>query len=172
MLASEGLIEACNAQVGNELAASNQYVAIAGHFDIAGLAGLARYFYRQAEEEREHAMKFVHFILDANGRLEIPEIPAPRARFASAAEAIELALDSEQRVTRQIYDLVELARQESNYIAVRFLDWFVEEQFEEVTSMNELLQVVQRAGEERLLAVEEFLQREGKLPAAGSESGG
>jgi bacterioferritin B len=164
MLASKKLVQACNAQIGNELAASNQYVAIAGHFDVAGLAGLARFFYRQGEEERDHAMKFVHFILDAGGGLEIPEIPAPRPRFDTAEEAIQLALDSEERVTRQIYDLVELARKEANYIAIRFLDWFVDEQFEEVTSMTELLQVVQRAGEDRLLAVEEFLQREGKLP--------
>jgi len=166
MLASESLISACNGQIGNELAASNQYVAIAGHFDAAGLAGLARFFYRQAEEERDHAMKFVRFVLDAGGPLEIPDVPAPRSSFAGAAEAVRLALDSEQRVTRQIYDLVELARKEENYIALRFLDWFVEEQFEEVTSMGELLQVVERAGEDRLLSVEEFLQREGKLPAA------
>jgi bacterioferritin B len=165
MLASEALIAACNGQIGNELGASNQYVAIAGYFDTAGLAGLARYFYSQADEERDHAMKFVRFILDAGGQLEIPEVPAPRPSFATAAEAVQLALESEQRVTRQIYDLVELARKEENYIALRFLDWFVEEQFEEVTSMGELLQVVERAGEDRLLSVEEFLQREGKLPA-------
>jgi len=169
MLASEQLIAACNAQIGNELAASHQYVSIAGHFDAGGLSGLARFFYRQAEEEREHAMKFVRFVLDAGGPLEIPQVQAPRSSFATAAEAVQLALDSEQRVTRQIYDLVELARKEDNYIALRFLDWFVEEQFEEVTSMGELLQVVERAGEDRLLSVEEFLEREGKLPAAAPE---
>ena len=77
-----------------------------------------------------------------------------------------MALDWEQEVTRQIYGLVDIAKADSNYIAIRFLDWFVNEQFEEVTSMGEMLDVIERAGEENLLAVEEFLAREGKVPDA------
>ena len=160
MLASDKLIQALNQQVGNEFGASLQYVSIASHFAGEALTGLARFFYRQAEEEREHAMKFVSFIVDADGRLEIPSIPAPRSEFASAREAVQLALEWEKEVTRQIYGLVEIAKEDSNYIAQRFLDWFVDEQFEEVNTMTELLQVVERAGEDGLLFVEEFLTRE------------
>lgn len=169
MLAKDKLIDAFNAQVGHELGASHQYIAIAAHFDAQSLSGLARFFYRQSEEEREHAMKFVRFILDAGGDLRIPEIPAPQSELASARDAVALALTSEERVTAQIYALVELAKEDSNYIALRFLDWFVEEQFEEVTSMEELLQIVERAGEDGLLAVEEYLDREGKLPPPDQE---
>jgi ferritin len=160
MLASEKLIKAINQQVGNEFGASLQYVAIASYFAGEALTGLARFFYRQADEERDHAMKFVKFVVDADGHLEIPAIPAPRSDFESARDAVQAALDWETEVTQQIYGLVDIARENSNYIAQRFLDWFVDEQFEEVNTMTELLQIVKRAGEDGLLFVEEFLARE------------
>jgi ferritin len=106
-------------------------------------------------------MKFVHFVVDSDGQLEIPEIPAPRSSFESASDAVSLALEWEKEVTQQIYGLVEIATKDANYIALRFLDWFVNEQFEEVNTMSQLLQVVELAGDGGLLHVEEFLAREG-----------
>lgn len=170
MLTSEKLLAALNQQIGNEFGASLQYVAIASYFDAEALTGLARFFYRQADEERDHAMKFVRFVVDAEGTVEIPPIEAPQAGFQSAREAVKLALESEERVTRQIYGLVDIAKEDSNYIAIRFLDWFVDEQFEEVNTMGQLLQVVERAGEDSLLLVEEFLAREGGLAAHGEDA--
>jgi len=161
MALEEKLAAALNQQVGNELAASNQYVAIAAYFDAAALAELAKFFYLQAEEEREHAMKFVKFVIDAGASLAIPEIRAPQAQFESAREAVALALHSEETVTKQIYSLVDIAKESSNYIAMRFLDWFVDEQFEEEATIGALLQVVERAGEEQLLLVEDLLARGG-----------
>ena len=169
MQTSPELNQALNQQVGNEMGASLQYIAIAAYFDAQSLTGLARFFYRQAEEEREHAMKFVHYVVDSGGTLEIPAIPAAQSAFSSAKEAVALALEWEREVTQQIYGLVEIATGDTNYIAIRFLDWFVNEQFEEVTTMGEMLDVVSRAGEENLLAVEEFLAREGKVPEAPAE---
>jgi ferritin len=167
MLASDKLIEAFNQQIGNEMSASMQYIAIASYFDAETLPQLARFFYRQSEEERSHAMRFVKFINDVGGRVRIPPLAAPAGDFASAEEAVAKALSWEQEVTRQIYDLVEIARADKNYVGVRFLDWFVEEQLEEVTTMSDLLAVIRRAGPDRLLFVEEYLVRQG---AAGLES--
>jgi len=161
MLASDKLIAAFNQQVGNELGASHQYLSIASYFDRENLPQLSGFFFRQAEEEREHALKFVQFINDIEGLLQVPDIPAPKAEYSSAAEAVGLALDWEQEVTRQIYGLVEIAREETNLIAQRFLDWFVTEQLEEVNTMSTLLGIVQRAGEDGLLHVEDYLAREG-----------
>lgn len=169
MLATDQLVSALNEQVGNELGASHQYVSIASYFDRENLPELARFFYRQAEEERAHAMRFVHFINDVDGRLEIPQIPAPKHDFASAEEAVSLSLQWEEEVTGQIYGLVDVAREDNNHIALRFLDWFVTEQLEEVNSIGTLLGIVQRAGEDNLLAVEDYLARQGNL---GPESTG
>ena len=167
MLASNRLIDAFNEQIGHEMGASMQYIAIASYFDSETLPELAAFFYRQSEEERTHAMKFVKFINDVGGRVKIPVIPAPKSDFASAEEAVGKALAWEEEVTRQVYDLVEVAKADKNYIGVKFLDWFVTEQLEEVSSMNDLLAVVRRAGSERLLFVEEYLVRRGR---AGLES--
>ena len=161
MLASDKLIEAFNQQIGNEMGASMQYIAIASYFDSETLPQLARFFYRQSEEERTHAMRFVKFINDVGGRVHIPALPAPQSDFSSAEEAVSKALSWEEEVTHQIYDLVEVAKGDKNYVGVRFLDWFVEEQLEEVTSMNDLLAVIRRAGPDRLLFVEEYLVRQG-----------
>jgi ferritin len=173
MLASQSLIDAFNEQIGHEMGASMQYIAIASYFDSETLPELAAFFYRQSDEERTHAMRFVKFINDVSGKVRIPAIPEPKSDFASADEAVAQALSWEEEVTRQVYDLVEVARADKNYIGIKFLDWFVEEQLEEVSSMADLLAVVRRAGPERLLFVEEYLVRRGRggSPAAPAEAG-
>jgi len=167
MLASDKLIQAFNEQIGNEMGASMQYIAIASYFDSETLPELAKFFYQQSAEERTHAMRFVKFINDVGGKVVIPALPAPRTDFGSAEDAVGKALTWEEEVTRQIYDLVEIAKGDKNYVGVRFLDWFVEEQLEEVTTMTDLLAVLRRAGPDRLLYVEEYLARQGR---AGLES--
>jgi ferritin len=156
MLISEGLNAAINAQIGEELANSNQYVAIAAYFEGECLFLLAKTFYKQAVEEREHAMKFVQFVLDAGGKVVIPAVPAPRSDFASAEDAARLAYDAEVRTTRQIDALMEQAAAEKNYIAMNFLQWFVNEQLEEVSSAEARLKVIRRAGT-NVLMVEAYL---------------
>ena len=175
MLASNQLIQAFNQQIGHEMAASMQYISIATYFDSETLPELAKFFYRQSEEERTHAMRFVKFIVDVGGRVEIPALPAPRVEFTTAEEAVSQALSWEEEVTRQVYDLVEIARSDKNYIAGRFLDWFVDEQLEEVTTMTSLVAIIQRAGKERLILVEDYLARGGaaslESPAAPGSDG-
>ena len=96
---SNKLAAGVNAQVGNELLASHQYIAIATYFDEEGLPALAQHFYKQSLEERDHAMRFVKMLLEASAAVKIPAVPAPKTGFKSAAEAVKLALDSEMRVT-------------------------------------------------------------------------
>ncbi|MEO8195463.1 MAG: ferritin [Thermoanaerobaculia bacterium] len=156
-LGSDKLIQALNQQVGNEMHASMQYIAIAAHFDAENLPRLAALFYRQADEERMHSMKFVRHVVDLGGRLAMPAIAAPKPTFATAAEAVALSLKWEHTVTGQIYDLVDIAKGDRDYISMRFLDWFVSEQLEEINSMETLLSLVERAGEDNLLLVEDYI---------------
>lgn len=171
-LASAKVIKAFNQQIGNELGASNQYVAIAAYFAGRSLAELAKFFYRQAEEERQHAMKFVGFLIDVEAQVEIPQVPAPKGEFKSAEDAVRLSLEWEKTVTAQIYGLVDVVRKESNYIGLRFLDWFVNEQLEEVASMQTLLDLVSMAGPNGLLYVEDHLARKGGVIVANPIGGG
>jgi bacterioferritin B len=153
--------DALNEQIGHEFAASQQYVAIAVHYDRESLPQLAASFYRQAVEERNHAMMIVQFLLDADHLVAIPGVEAPRTDFGTAAEPVELALEQEKRVTDQIVALVGLAREEGDLVGEQFLHWFLQEQREEVSSMSHLLATVERAGD-NLLLVEQYLARTGE----------
>jgi ferritin len=159
MMISQKMNAAMNQQVGHELGASLQYISIACYFAGESLNLLAAHFFKQADEEREHAMKFVKYILETGGRVELPAIPAPKAAFKNAEECVQLSLDWEKTVTRQIHDLMGLAIKENDYTAQAMLQWFVTEQLEEVSSMEHLLKLVQRAGEKNLLFVESHLPR-------------
>jgi ferritin len=152
--------DALNEQVAYEFAASQQYVAIAVHYDSESLPQLAATFYRQAVEERNHAMMIVQFLLDSDLPVGIPGVEAPKVEFSSSREPVELALEQERRVTDQISALVALAREEGDLVGEQFLYWFLQEQREEVSSMSHLLATVARAGD-NLLLVEELLARTG-----------
>src|SRR3712207_3056871 len=157
---SPAFVDLLNAQIGHEFSASQQYVAVAVHYDTETLPRLRDFFYRQALEERNHAMMLVQYVLDAGERPVIPTTAAPRMDFADIVEPVALALDQERRVTDQFNALAAQARQDGDYTSEQFLNWFLKEQVEEVASMSDLLAIVERARENPLW-VEEYLAREG-----------
>jgi ferritin len=167
--------DALNEQIAYEFAASQQYVAIAIHYDAQTLPQLAAHFYRQALEERNHAMMMVQYLLDADETIVVPAVEAPLTSFADVVEPVRLALDQEKRVTGQIQQLALTAREEGDLVAEQFMHWFLQEQREEVSSMSALLDVVERS-KDTVMHVEDFLAREsggenpleaGAPPAAG-----
>jgi ferritin len=151
--------QALNEQVGHEFAASQQYVAIAVYYDSETLSLLAAHFYRQAVEERNHAMMLVQYLLDADHAVEIPAVEAPQTSFKDAREPVALALAQEKKVTEQIVALTALAREEGDHVGEQFLYWFLQEQREEVSSMSDLLKIVERASESNILLAEDYLSR-------------
>lgn len=151
--------DALNAQIANEFAASQQYVAAAVYYDAATLPRLAAFFYRQALEEREHAMMMIRYLLDVGEEVRIPDINAQQTSFADGAAPVRMALEQERRVSDEIFALFELAREIKDYRAEHFLQWFVKEQVEEVALMGDLLNVVERSKDNLLLA-EDFIARE------------
>jgi ferritin len=155
----EKFADALNAQIANEFAASQQYVAAAVYYDAATLPRLAAFFYRQALEEREHAMMMIRYLLDVGEEVRIPDINAQQTSFADGSAPVRMALEQEQRVSDEIYSLFELARELKDYRAEHFLQWFVKEQVEEVALMSDLLNVVERSKDNLLLA-EDFIARE------------
>ncbi len=157
MMISAELAKAFNDQIGHEFGASMQYVSIAAHFNRHHLTLLSKLFLDQSEEERQHAMKFVKYLLDTGAELRIPQIPSPVPGFASAEAAVQAALDWEREVTGQITSLMALAAKQNDYLAQSFLQWFVDEQLEEIVKMERLLGVVKQAGEKNLLMVEAYL---------------
>ena len=146
------------AQIGNEFNASQQYIAMAVYFDGEDLPQLARHFYAQSVEERNHAMMLVQYMLDRDLPVQIPGIAAVRNGFSNVVEPITLALEQEQQVTRQIEALFAAARAEGDALGEQFMLWFLKEQVEEVASMSTLLTVAKRA--DNLFDLENFMARE------------
>jgi len=160
MAAKKNFGKALNAQISNEFAASQQYVAMAVYYDSETLPRLASFFYRQAEEEREHAMMMIQYLLDVDEEVKVPDIKSHPTKYKDPITPVEEALAQEERVSSEIFGLFELAREIKDYRAEHFMQWFVKEQVEEVALMGDLLNVVQRSRENLLLA-EEYIAREG-----------
>ncbi|WP_157156854.1 MULTISPECIES: ferritin [unclassified Diaminobutyricimonas] len=151
--------ELLNQQIGHEFSASQQYIAIAVWFDDHDLPQLARHFYRQSIEERNHAMMLVQYRLDRDLGVTIPGVEAPRTDFGTVVEPIELALTQEKQVTGQIEALFRAARKEDDALGEQAMLWFLKEQVEEVASMTTLLTIAQRAGA-NYFDIENFVARE------------
>ncbi len=168
--------DALNEQVAYEFGASQQYIAIAVYYDAQTLPQLAAHFYRQAVEERNHAMMMVQYLLDADAEVVIPAVEAPQVSFPDVVAPVQLALDQEKRVTGQIQQLALTARAEGDLVAEQFMHWFLQEQREEVSSMSSLHDVVSRSKDD-VMHVEDFLAREsvgdaGVQAAAPAAAGG
>jgi ferritin len=158
-MAAARFVERLNEQIAYEFAASQQYIANAVFYDAQTLPRLAAFFYAQAVEERNHALMMVRYLLDADAHVAIPGIAAPEIDFADLVAPVALALDQEKRVSDQVASLVGVAREESDYLSEQFVQWFLKEQVEEVSTMSSLLAVVQRSGEAANF-VEDYLARE------------
>jgi bacterioferritin B len=161
-------VEQLNQQIGHELAAHNQYLACAIHYDALTMPQMAAFFYAQALEERSHALMMVQYLLDTGEAVQVPAIEAPVSAFADVVAPIELALDQEKRVTAQINALLVISREESDFASEQFLQWFIKEQVEEVATMSDLLTVVRRNADV-VENIEEYVAREGG--DAGGSSG-
>ena len=152
-------VEQLNAQIGNELAAHNQYLACAVYYDALTMPRMAALFYEQALEERDHAMMMIQYLLDTDSDVLIPGVEAPRNSFGDLVAPVALALDQEKRVTDEINGLLRTAREESDFASEQFMQWFIKEQVEEVATMSDLLAVVSR-NQDDLEDIEEYVARE------------
>ena len=148
-----------NEQIANEFAAHQQYVACAVYYDSRTLPRLAGFFYRQALEERDHAMMMVQFLLDTNAPVMVSGVAAPDTQFEDVVAPISLALAQEQRVSEQINALSAIAREAGDFASEQFMQWFIKEQVEEVATMSGLLRVAERSREDAS-KIEDYLARE------------
>ena len=161
MLISKKLNAAFNDEIGLELFASNQYLNMAAYLDGIPLKKLAGMFLKQSDEERSHGLKFVKYLNDVGGTVTIPAIDAPQATFKSVEEVIAKSLKWEGEVTGRINQMMTMAIAEKDYAAQEFLQWFVKEQVEEMSTMENLLKIVKLSGERSLIMVEAYLSHQG-----------
>jgi len=131
--------DAMNEQINKELFSSYLYLSMAAFFEEKNLSGFASWMHLQADEEREHAMKFYEHILERGGRVLLKAIDAPKTEWNSNLEVAEEVAAHEGKVTASIYALYELALKEKDYPAQVMLQWFISEQVEEEKNAAELV---------------------------------
>jgi bacterioferritin B len=157
---SERFAEAMNEQIRREYAAAHQYVAIGAFYDVATYPNLARFFYKQAEEEREHAAKMVAYMVETGTPPKLSDIPAPRGDFEDHIAPIRAALEQEKQNTVAIHELSEIATETRDRASEIFLQWFITEQVEEEAVMGSLVEVAERLRDFPMM-LDEFVAREG-----------
>ena len=158
-MASQKFAEQLNVQIGSEFAAHQQYLACAIYYDALTMPRMAAFFYRQALEERDHAMMMVQYLIDADADVAIPGVDSPSNTFDDIVAPVRLALDQEKRVSDQINELTRIAREAGDFTSEQFTQWFIKEQVEEIATMSDLLTVVERSSAD-VEAIEEYVARE------------
>ncbi|HKN51668.1 MAG TPA: ferritin [Amycolatopsis sp.] len=162
--------ELLQAQIHNEFNASQQYIACAVWFDAEDLPQLAKHFYKQSVEERNHAMALVQYMLDTDHHVDIPGTGEVRNDFSTAVEVVELALAQEKDVAADISTMAKAALAEEDYISEQFVQWFLREQVEEISQMTTLVNIVKRANG-NLFEVEAHLHRQSVGDGGGADPG-
>ena len=158
-MVADRFVQQLNAQIGNELAAHNQYLACAVHYDAHTMPRMAAFFYGQALEERAHAAMMIQYLLDTDSDVVIPAVPAPVSTFEDVVGPVALALEQEKSVTEQVNGLLRVAREENDFASEQFMQWFIKEQVEEVATMSGLLAVATRNRDD-IADIEEYVARE------------
>ena len=147
MTLDDRLEAALNAQVTMEYGAAYSYFGMSAWFEAEGLPGMAQWMRAQAAEELTHAEKFYRFILDRGGRINLGAIEAPQADFATSIDVFRMSLAQEQAVTASINNLYAMAVELKDFASLPLLDWFVGEQVEEESSVQQIIDDLDRAGD-------------------------
>ena len=167
MKISSKMKKALNDQVTLEASASNNYLAMASWCEVIGYQGAANYFYVQSDEERTHMLKVVHYLNALGAVASIPAIKSPVSSYKSLEGLIKTALKNEQTVTAAIHKMVEIAQKEKDHSTYAFLEWFVNEQVQEETKFETILQKFDLLGRDKLgiNEIDKFLAVEAAAPS-------
>ncbi len=143
---SPAMQSALNAQMTKEGHASQIYLSFAAWADGEGYAGIANFLFRHAQEERNHMMKILEYILERGGKVKVEAIPAPPANPTNVQQCFEKVFEQEIDNTSAIYKLVKQSFDENDWATWHFMQWFVKEQTEEETLALNLLDKIKIAG--------------------------
>ncbi len=142
----KNIVDAINAQINAELVSAYTYLAMSAYLSSQNLSGAAAWMQAQSQEEVTHAMKFYNFLLERGGNIELKSLSAPKASYSSLLNVFEASLKQEQNVTKMIHSLYDLAVKEKDYPFQSFLQWFIDEQVEEESSVSAVIEKIKMIG--------------------------
>ena len=136
-----------NNQIQAELYSAQLYLAMSVYSETENFKGIARWLKVQYEEETSHGMKFLHYIVERGGEVELKAIEAPPVKYGSMLKMFEEVLAHEKKVTALINNLYEVALKEKDYASQIFLQWFITEQVEEEANASEIVAQLKMIGD-------------------------
>jgi len=137
----------CNRQIEREGYSSNLYLAMASWAETKGMSGIAEWLYAQAEEERAHMLKFFRYVNERNGTAIVPEFKKPPVKYKGIPELFDEVLKHEKFISTSINEVLEAAIADKDYATVNWIQWFVDEQVEEESSAQMIIDKIKLAGE-------------------------
>lgn len=141
--------DALNEQVNKEFFSAYMYLAMSGYCNTLGLPGFAHWMRMQYEEEIMHVTKMYDYIQDQGGEVHLKAIEQPEQVYGTPLEIFETTLEHEQYVTTLIHRLMDLAVEERDYATQTFLQWYVTEQVEEESNVNDIVSPLRMVGEDK-----------------------
>lgn len=145
----ENVEKVLNNQIKNEEHSSRIYMAMASWCDTNGFSGAAKFLYAQAAEETDHKLKMIHYVNDRGGFARMEALEQPEHDFDNIFCLFEKVLAHEEFITAEINNCYEVALQEKDYNTAQFLQWYIEEQVEEESTMNTILDKMKLAGDSK-----------------------
>jgi len=144
---SEKMQAALNSQIKAELDSAYLYLSMAAHFEAVNLGGFAKWMRLQAKEEQGHAMRIFDFVVERGGRVVLEAVDKPQTDFGRPVEVFQQVLEHERKVTGLIHDLYAMAQSEKDYASQVMLHWFIEEQVEEESTAEGIVERLRLAGD-------------------------
>ena len=139
-----------NEQVEKEGYSSHLYLAMASWAETSGFKGIAGWLYAQAEEERMHMLKLVHYINERDGKAVIPLIKLPPAKYAGISKLFDQVLEHEQYISASINDIAGACIEQKDFTTHHWIQWFVNEQIQEEASVKEIIDKLKLVGNQNM----------------------
>jgi ferritin len=146
----QNIEKALNEQIKKEEDSSRLYLAMASWCEKKGYHGAANFLYRQSDEERMHMLKLVHYLNDRGGYSVLHDVKQPPNEFSSLKHLFQAVLKHEEYITASINKVYETCLKEKDYTTGNFIQWYINEQIEEESTMNEILAKMELAGEDKV----------------------
>jgi ferritin len=158
MMIPQKVADRLNEQVNHEYYNVWTYTAMAWNLERMNLKAFAKWFFIQAQEEKGHAEKIANYLNDQGGTVRLKSLGEPKGDYKSVEEIFQTALEHEKKVTKQVHEILALARSENDPATENFIEWKVAEQVEEVSSIEYILAIVKTASSPK-----DFFMLEGKM---------
>ncbi|HAV92134.1 TPA: ferritin [candidate division WOR-3 bacterium] len=144
---SKKMVKEINDQIQRELYSEYLYLQMAAFFKGENLDGFSKWMIFQAKEEHTHAMKFYEHLYERGEQVTFQAISAPKADYKNPLDVFKFAYNHELTVTKNISNLMSLAKKESDYATESFIKWFVDEQVEEEASFDKIVRILEKIKE-------------------------